>query len=261
MPGGLGVGLVERQPQGLHLGHEVVDVGSRGPPAADIGAGAGAQLEGAGDGLVEPGVEHPQLGLGAVDHRVEARGGGPLGLERLDDGGDGRVELGGTIGLTGARGAGAQLGELAFDAGEVDLAAGPHQRLAPLGDQPGLVDARVDAGRDLAQAVVQRAGRGPVDGGGEAVAGLQGLLHEPSPRLLDGERVDALGPGRPRAASGRRSAPTRRRPPSAAAQTGAPITIATRTADRGAAEQAERRQQGAAPRSGGRGGRGTWARP
>jgi hypothetical protein len=165
-----------------------------------VPAGPRRELDGPRDGLVEAGVEHPELGTGARDHRVHAGHGVALGPERAGDrvvhvvaAARDLVRAGRALVCRGD----AERGQPAVEVGDVDLASRRDQAIPALRDLPGLADGRVDAVRDLAQAVVQRPLRRAVDGGVEPAPRLERLLHEASPRLVDRERIDPLAPRPP----------------------------------------------------------------
>ena len=75
--------LVEGEPQGLHLGHQALDLTRRRCPAPWDDAPVVEQLDGPGDRLVQAGVEQAQPVDGVGDHRLHALGAGDLGLQGL----------------------------------------------------------------------------------------------------------------------------------------------------------------------------------
>ena len=75
--------FLERLAQCLHLAHDAFDVATEPAELPDV-VGRDRQLDGAGDGLVETGVEQPQLVLGVAGDVGEAIGRGDLRLQRLD---------------------------------------------------------------------------------------------------------------------------------------------------------------------------------
>ena len=175
------VGLLHGHPQRLELRHELVDV-----VAEHLGVTrADGHLDGAGDQLVEAGVEQAQAVTALLGERRQPVGRRQLGLQRLD-----RRRL--RAGRRTSPAASSSASSAAAPCG-VDLPEGGDDLVAALGDPPRLVDALVEPRRQVGEPLAQRAVGDRGDDLVEATLGILGALGIAAPWLAEGVRLRGGG--------------------------------------------------------------------